>query len=178
MGASVPRHCHRLPYPPPPPPPPSQIWCLAHNAKQKADELSKTWSWWGPLLCWLPWSDTCFTTWAAHQWPPVHNGERISAWYEQKKTTAAMGECSRLTHEVNQTEWSENVFELKLCSVLFHVVLLIFHNLISVILIWYLVTICMCVCLDINGKQSLNDRQYVICIYNLKPQFPKVYLRL
>ena len=41
-------------------PAPRQIPYLAHNAKQRAEGLSEIWSWWGPLLCWLPWSDTCF----------------------------------------------------------------------------------------------------------------------
>ena len=35
----------------------SQIRSLAHSVKQRAVGLSKIWSWWGPLLCWLPWSD-------------------------------------------------------------------------------------------------------------------------
>ena len=38
-----------------------------------------------PLLCWLPRSDMCFTAWLAHQWPPAHNGERISAQYKKQK---------------------------------------------------------------------------------------------
>ena len=42
---------------------------------------------WGPLLCWLPRSDTHFATWVAHQWPPAHNGEKIPAQYQGKKTT-------------------------------------------------------------------------------------------
>ena len=69
-------------YPPPPP-----IKFLAHRAKQRAEGLSKIWSWWGPLLCWLPWSDMCFATWVAHQWPLAHNGERIWARYYWQKTT-------------------------------------------------------------------------------------------
>ena len=55
----------------PHPQPQSQIRFLAYNAKQRAERLSKIWSWWGPLLCWLPWSDRCFTTWVGHQWPPA-----------------------------------------------------------------------------------------------------------
>ena len=35
-------------------PPPSQILFLSHNARQTAEVLWKIWSWWGPLLGWLP----------------------------------------------------------------------------------------------------------------------------
>ena len=65
--------------------PRSRIRCLAHNAKQRAEGVSKIWSWWGPLLFGLPWSDTCFATWVAHQWPPAHNGERMSADTSERK---------------------------------------------------------------------------------------------
>ena len=62
--------------------PPTLPWhwirFLVHDAKQRADGLWKIWSWWGSLLCWLPWLDMCFATWVAHQWSPAHNGERIS----------------------------------------------------------------------------------------------------
>ena len=72
------------PHPHPPPyllTPSSWIWFLAHNAKQRADGLSKIWSLWGPLLSWLPRSDTCLATWVANQWPPArgcqpNNSER------------------------------------------------------------------------------------------------------
>ena len=39
--------------------------------------LSKIWSWWGPLLCWLPRLDTCFATWVAYWWPSVHNASNL-----------------------------------------------------------------------------------------------------
>ena len=61
------------PPPPPPPTPPAGIWFLAHNAKQRAEGLSKIWSWWGPLL---PWPDTV-RLWVG----TARNGERIPAQY-------------------------------------------------------------------------------------------------
>ena len=65
----------------PPLPLPHQIRFWTHSAKQRAAGLLKIWSSWWPLYWRLPRSDICFTTWIAHQLPPAHYDEGISAQY-------------------------------------------------------------------------------------------------
>ena len=91
----------------PHPPPPSNFWPTMLSREQR---VIKNLILVGSILCWLPWSDTCFATCVAHQWPPEHNGERISARYYWQKSTVllvnsiSMGEylvVVMLTDEMN-----------------------------------------------------------------------------
>ena len=39
----------------------SNFWSTMPSREERGYQKSDLG--WGPLLCWLPWSDTCFTTW-------------------------------------------------------------------------------------------------------------------
>ena len=53
--------------PPPPQPPPAEPNPMfGPQCQAESRGIIKNWTGWGPLVCRLPWSDTCFATWVAH----------------------------------------------------------------------------------------------------------------
>ena len=102
-------------YQTPPPPPPgalplispsaeSDFWPTMLSREQRCYNW-KVWSWRG----WLPWWDTGFATWVAHQWPPTHDDEKVS--HLLKRMESQRGESNQrrpLTSLTPNYHWAKS----------------------------------------------------------------------